>query len=238
MSVDCPECGESFDLIGQHWVFNEDHRPSLTQQQREIVTGLLMGDGSLDRGNKNPRLYVCMISPSYLKHLDKQFGILGTGVSLKMAAAESAKEKIERGFSQSVDPENYSDVYHWNTRCHPELHEFNWYGSGEKVWPNDITLTPTVLKHWFCGDGNWNNSGSNNHIRIGMSNEAENTDKVDSYFERADLPLPSNYDIYKYDDGRVDCNAEFTVDASTELWDYMGEPLPDFEYKWPKDFSR
>ena len=35
------------------------------------------------------------------------------------------------------------------------------------------------------------------------------------------------------DDSRRGCNARWTVDESKELFDYMGDPLPGFEYKWP-----
>jgi len=64
-----------------------------------------------------------------------------------------------------------------------------------------------------------------------MANEVNNTDKVNQLFENAGLLSPSNYDI-----SENNCIAEFTVDQSKELWQYMGEPLPDFEYKWPEEY--
>jgi len=99
------------------------------------------------------------------------------------------------------------------------------------VWPEKIELTPTVLKHWYCGDGNWNNGSCNNSIQISMANEKENTDKITQMFINVGLPAPSNYNI----SGKR-CAAQFTVEQSKELWEYMGEPLPDFEYKWPEQY--
>jgi len=69
-----------------------------------------------------------------------------------------------------------------------------------------------------------------------MANEIENTEKVGQMFENVGLPSPSNYNISERKDGSETCNAQFTVDQSKELWEYMGEPLPDFEYKWPRRF--
>lgn len=233
---ECHECGNEYKYIGSHWQGDCSHK-QLTQQQYEVTVGLLMGDGSLDRSSKNPYLRVGMISPNYLEYLDGAFGILGNGVSLMMTAEENAEAKRESGFRPNADAENYSDMYQWRSISHPELHEFaDWYSSGTKVWPGDIDLTPTVLKHWYCGDGGWNNSGGNNHIQISMSNEVDNTDKVDRYFERAGLPSPSNYNIQERSDGSVGCEAQFTVEQSRELLEYMGEPLPDFEYKWPDEY--
>jgi hypothetical protein len=235
--VDCPKCGEEYKNLGTHWRYSPSHRPELTQKQLEVTTGLLMGDGSVCSGGQNFRLKVKMISQNYLKYLDKVFACLATGVSLSQTAAESAKENRDSGFSPNAKEENYSDLYHWYTRSHPKFNKFReWYSSGEKVWPENIELTPTVLKHWYVGDGSYHNSRSKQYISIGMSNEVENIKKVSKYFTNVDLPKPSNYSVYQRDNGGKDCIAEWRVEDSYKLFDYMGEPLPDFEYKWPEKY--
>jgi len=236
----CPQCGTEYQRVATHWNRSSCQRPSFTNHQREIITGLLMGDGHIDRdNNRNPFLKCGMISPNYLKYIDGEFGIFGHGVSLKKTDKESAKQCRDRGFRPNAKAENYSDVYQWYSMRHPELQEFaEWYSTGTKVWPRDIELTPTVLKHWYCGDGSWNNSGENNCIRIAMANEVKNTDKVDQMFENVGLPSPSNYAISERKNGYKNCDAVFTVDQSKELWKYMGEPLPDFEYKWPEQYRK
>ena len=227
--VECPKCGEEYTHLGNHWQWNPSHRPELTENQLQVTTGLLMGDGSLNNSSKNCNLQSSMISPNYLKYLDDVFGCLGTGVSLKKTAAESAKHVRDNYFSPNAKEENYSDLYHWETRVHPKFNEFReWYSSGKKVWPENIELTPKVLKHWYCGDGCYANK---NKIKIGMANEMENTEKVSKYFTNIGLPEPSNYNIQK-----KNCEVYWTVEDSYKLWDYMGEPLPDFEYKWPEEY--
>jgi hypothetical protein len=199
-----------------------------------MVTGILMGDGSINRHRKNPYIQIGMISPNYLKYVAQQFGVLGSDVKIYRTAEELAKENRDSGFHPNADADDYSDMYRWQSMRHPELSEFaDWYSNGEKVWPEDIELTPTVLKHWYCGDGSWSNSSSANYIQIAMANEIKNTDKVDEIFKKSGLPSPNNYGIGKNQNENKICNALFTVEQSKELWEYMGEPLPDFEYKWP-----
>jgi hypothetical protein len=41
----CPDCGESFKSVGHHWRYSPSHRPDITSKQKEILTGLVMGDG-------------------------------------------------------------------------------------------------------------------------------------------------------------------------------------------------
>jgi len=235
----CSQCGNEYQRVATHWNQSSGcvYR-NFTKNQREVIVGLLMGDGCVDNSDgKNPRLVANMISSNYLKYVDEKFGIFSNGVSLSKTAAENAKKNRETGFNPKAKEENYSDIYRWYSIRHPELEEFDsWYNSRQKLWPEDIELTPTVLKHWYCGDGHWENSGTSNYINISMSNEVENTEKVDSIFENVGLPSPDNYKIYERCSGRVDCDARFTVDQSHKLWQYMGEPLPDFEYKWPEEY--
>lgn len=197
-----------------------------------------MGDGCVNKQAKNPHIMCGMVSQNYLKYIDNIFGCLGNGVSLHKTAKESAKQCKNRGFSPNAKEENYSDIYQWRSRSHPKLQKFaDWYSTGKKVWPKDIKLTPTVLKHWYCGDGHWKNKDGDNYIIISMSNEVENQHKIDKMFENVGLPTPSNYNISKQQkSNNKKCDAKWTVDQSKELWDYMGKPLPDFYYKWPEQY--
>jgi len=234
--VACPECGEEYKRLGSHWVYNPSHRPNFTQQQKEVITGLLMGDGSINESNKNPRIVSNMISKNYLEYIDNIFACLGTGVSLVRTAKDSAKQNRDRGFRPNAKEENYSDVYRWESRSHPHLQKWaDWYSTGEKVWPKDIELTPTVFKHWYCCDGYWANKNSKNCIEVSMANEINNRNKINKMFKNVSLPSPSNYVISEIK-GVEACTATWTVEQSKELWEYMGEPLPDFHYKWPERY--
>jgi len=236
MSKICEECGDSFKSIGQHWAKSSCNYKSFTDKQIKIITGLLMGDGCINKFSKgNPRLKCCTISKNYLKYLDSEFANLVNGVRLDRTAKDKAEENRRSGFGESAKEENYSELYEWNTVCHPELERFvEWYSSGKKQWPEEIKLTPITLKHWYCGDGSYHNSSTNNYITIAISNEYKNTDKISKMFERVNLPVPDRYSSYENTYGTIDCELAFSTKNSKIIWEYMGKPLPDFEYKWPK----
>jgi hypothetical protein len=67
---------------------------------------------------------------------------------------------------------------------------------------------------------------------IDVPEDAENENKISSYFKQADLPLPSNYCTQE----NKEFNIQFSNSQSEELWEYMGDPLPDFQYKWPEEY--
>jgi hypothetical protein len=231
--VVCPECGDSFKKIGNHWQHNS-HRPNLTDKQYEVSVGLLMGDGCLGRNSQNPFLKVAMITRDYLEYLDDLFGIHGTGVKHKWTPEEAAEQIVDRGFHCEANPKDYHNVYTWNTRVHPDFSELNWYTSNGKTWPEDITLTPTVLKHWYVSDGSWNNKGPRNRLSIAASNEVGNEDKIRSMFSRSGLPEPSNFRVQERQDGSKKMDMRFTSSDTDTLLDYMGQSLPGFSYKFPQ----
>jgi hypothetical protein len=229
MSATCPECDSEYKSLGNHWRYNPEHRPELSDYQKDVVTGLLMGDGSLDSRDGNPILTVEMVNKEYLEELDRIFGVLSTGVKHKSSAEEEAKRALHSGFEATGDPSNYSDKYRLRTRSLPDLKEFNWYTTGEKIWPSDIKLTQTVLKHWYAGDGSLNNNGSRFYLEIHCSNEIDNKDKIGSYFDDIGISI----DRWRDDNyGKRRGAVVFNKESAEKLLSYMGDPLPGFEYKW------
>lgn len=236
MSNICNDCGDEYQRIGQHWAMSSCEPLQLSDEQKQIVTGLMMGDGTISRSNKGTcRIEANMISKEYLEYLDSQFPLYGSGVRLVNSAEENAKRDRESGFNPSAEADDYSDTYRWTTVTSTTFDAFgDWYDSGEKVWPSDIELTPTVLKHLYCGDGYYRDDDRHDNITISMNNEKGAKEKVAQMFEDADLPVPRWVEYSER--GRDDCTARFSKDESTELLEYMGEPLPGFEYKWPTSF--
>lgn len=221
----CPSCGNKYDSLGQHWRMNSECRKTISSDTKKILTGILMGDGSITgKDSGNPSMKIEMKNREYLQFLIESTDWIFTG---KMS-------------------DNISDSYTIQTICHPDMEEYaDWYSSGEKVFPDDINLTPDVLKHWYVCDGSLNRAGGNvgnPRIILYMSNEYKNTDKIDSYFKSAGLPTPSNYvtrerERHYNDETYIACSAQFTVDASKELWEYMGEAPDGFDRKWPKNLK-
>jgi hypothetical protein len=213
--------------LGIHYGHEPDHRKPLSNKQKEVVTGLLMGDGSINRQSKSPRLRAEMTAKAYLEYLDSKFPHISCGVTQSRSASEQAESHRESGFNNSASGNNYSDCYWWETMTHQDFDEFaDWYNTGNKVFPESLELTPTVLKNWYVCDGGVNNKS----IRIYVGNERNNKSKIESYF--LDIGIGS-LKWSEVDRGsRSHTSINFSVEDSEKLFEYMGEPLPGFEYKW------
>lgn len=238
--VVCPSdgCGSEWEQVAIHWHSNPTHRPSLTMRQHEIIRGLVMGDGSVFRKSANPNIEVSMTDPYYLRYLQDQFGILGTGCSLSETGDELAMRQYEIGYDNELRSGAYSDIYSWRTRTHPEFQRYaNWYSSGEKVWPDDIVMAPRTFKHWYCCDGTLNKKSESYAIRISMNNEAGNKEKVRGYFDDSILPEPDSWFEYDVGDYDVNCEARWYYEKSKEIFHKIGAPLPGFINKWPDEIS-
>lgn len=238
---ECHECGERYKTLGQHWGASDCTKPEFSHKQHEMIAGILMGDGSIAYHYDNPTLHISVIKKEYLDYINKKFGNLALGVNKRSEAKELAKKNRDSGFSPDAKAENYSDIYRLTTTAHHELKQYaDWYSTGKKVFPESIDLTPTTLKHWYCCDGTMDTWYGNKRIRISAGNEKNNKDKIRGYFSGANLPEPklscfeSNSSQYNHTKMQIG----FTVEETKEVFNYMGEPLPGFEYKWPDSGSR
>jgi len=238
MSVVCPLCDKEYQEIGKHWYGSKCDYPEISKEQKEVIAGILMGDGTVSAfgENSNPKLSCGMINKEYLEYLNEEvFPILGNKVFLKRSGEEQATWHRESGFRPGADASKYQDIFAWYTRNHPGLDEFaDWYSSGEKVFPNDLEMTPLVMKHWFVGDGHFEtNEYSIGRVSISTSNELNNKSKIGRYFTSIGFD-----DFYwktsERQDGTKSGSINFSTELTEDIFDYMGEPLPGFEYKWPK----
>lgn len=218
----CPACGAEKSHIGKHFALSDCGYPEIDAETLEILTGLLMGDGNISQPNSgNCTFRLSMINKKFLDHLDNQLGWLSNGVKLSKTAEQSSKSSI--GYK---NPDNYSDVYRLNTTAHPKFNEMReWYDSGEKMYPNDLQLTPRILEMWYVSDGSLNTTDASPSANIRVWNERNRPDLIKSLF--SDTPI--NSFTFSEDEGRI----YFTVDGTSQLMSYIGHnPLPGFEYKY------
>lgn len=206
----CPTCNDWYAELGNHWSYNDDHRPSLSEHQIEVITGLLMGDGTInDQDGIQPRFKVSMVTEEFINYVnDEIFPTLGTGV-------------------REVPPgENSVQIqYECATAVHPELEQFrDWYSSGQKVFPHNIDLSPTVLKMWWVSDGHLHQyDGHQTYPVITSLNEIENKQKIESYFN--DIGISIRRFTWK----------DIVIDHTDTqaFFSHIGSPAPGFEHKWP-----
>jgi len=184
---------------------------SVSKRQHEILTGILMSDGWASYGNprKTAKIQVDMITEEFITWLKEQMGDVCGDI-----------------YQREPNNKKHKTQYRLSTRCLEEFVQYReWYSSGEKVWPEDIKLTPLTLKMLFVGDGTAakTHSGSK-FIKICLKKERENKEKIEKMFERVGFEVKwHGYSI------------RFTVQESRDIWEYMGSPPPGFEYKWPEN---
>ena len=195
------------------------------QKIREIIKGLLMGDGSIDIGDGNCEacLRVGMANKPFLDWLDKTYlSEISRGVRHKCTPEEGAKNVRKTGFRPNAKAENYSHIYELSTRRLPDLSKIHkeWYSNnGSKYYPNNLELTPLSTKMWYCGDGGINITG--NYCSIKCSNESKRVQYIKNLFDDINIDIT-------FKNGVIRINKK----QSPKLLHYMGKAPIGFEYKW------
>jgi hypothetical protein len=223
----CRNCNQEYKNIGMHWAKSSCDYPEFSDRQREIATGVLMGDGCINRSSTNPFLLVEMTNYQFLSWLECEFQELCTGVQLRFTAEESAKRNRDSGFRPNASAEDYKDKYLWQTRSLPCLNSLSdWYSSGEKRFPETLTLTPLITRCWYVRDGSLDNADKSRRPRakIRCDNESDRRDFLSRLF--SDIGL----DPTVSDRGEI----RFGADSTEAFFDWIGwDPVHGFDYKWP-----
>lgn len=223
----CNSCEEQYKRLAQHWALSDCEPQKFTDEQKEILTGLVMGDATVANRGKNPYIQVIMTNKKYLEQLSKKFKHLSSDVNLSQTASESANSDLKTGFNEKASAKNYKDVYSWRTITHEQNKVFSeWYSDEGKQFPHDIELSSTTLKHWYVCDGGLVGHKKDT-IGISVVNESNSKSKIDDLFRRKDLPTPSHYN-----ESENRCKAVWTKQDSKKLFNYMGEPVTGFAYKF------
>lgn len=106
---------------------------------KELIDGLLLGDGSLDKRNKNARYRHSCKHREYIEFIINElsrFNIVTNTIYDK-----------DNGYGTGR-------VYQCYSLVSTELttHHSRWYNNRRKVLPDDVELTKLSLLHWYIGD--------------------------------------------------------------------------------------
>lgn len=211
----CPECSSKYKELGSHWQWKPNHRPSLSEKQREIIIGSLLGDGDYDVDGEYFR-WQDMITHPYLDWISDQFGVLVSDV-------------MDRGCRNC----GWKSTFTLKTRPMEELGfcldwGYSKNGFSPKL-PNGIGLTPTILKTWYCSDGCvcWGNGGFV-RVEIGCKTHIHEEGILSKMFDDIglDVTFSSPHIIIPKSQTEV-------------FFDYIGAPPSGseagFAYKWEYD---
>jgi hypothetical protein len=143
----CAQCGTEYQSLSQHWSRSQscEHR-SLSDHQREIVRGLLLGDGSLEA---NDLAYLRCASKrlEHLQWVSDELGWLARGVTY-----------------------DSSDTYRLRTMSHPNLGR---YWTWMEAPSTGYSLTPTAARVWYACDGTLSFGGSSDVPQVVFSATAD-----------------------------------------------------------------
>lgn len=203
----------------------EELNNSIGDRKDDIFKGILMGDAWIDKEeNKAAGLRIESVTKEFLEWLESVLGDVVSSLKKKNSAGELAEKNRSNGYI--VNEENYNDVYILRTRKIKYFNKLNsWYDSGEKRFP-EMELTPTILKMWYICDGSFANS---RYPVVYSSNEKDRKEFILDMFK--DTPL--NPSFHNGGGGAI----QFKTSESDTFFEYIGEPVPGFEYKWPEEFK-
>jgi hypothetical protein len=132
----------------------------LTPYINDVIIGELLGDGSIYKsGNISGGFTYSTSKKKYLEWL--YLGIFKNhGIDIMEEGIKDVIIKPREGFSQI----NESICYKARTLAYWQFGLFRkkWFPDGIKIVPDDIKITPTVLLHWYLGDGSLHRKKGNN----------------------------------------------------------------------------
>jgi hypothetical protein len=214
----CLFCEDKYYNLSRHWASSPSHRPEYSEKQKEIMIGILMSDGWVSErvGGRKSRFQCEMVEKEYIKYLKEVFGVLCNEIT-------------------EINKETDQDIYRLSWKPHSFIDELSqWYSTGEKIWP-EIEITPTILKHYYVGDGHLFERGGedvNSRVELSMANESGNLEKVKRIFSPF---TDDDFSVYKgqYGNEKGSLELNFTVEGTEKFFKYIGEEEVDgFEYKW------
>lgn len=226
----CHGCGGEYKRIAQHWAMSDCSYPEITDEQWDILTGFMLGDGSLGTVGKHPHISIKSTCFSMVSEVSLVLPNITNNILLSRTSMEVAKRDTDREFQSGiVDPEDRLDIYEINTKCHPDLIEFRtWYSSGEISFPRDLSVGKIALKYWFASDGAlcFDNRCDSSYCQITSVNEANRPEAIVNVIEE-----------HGFDVNHVEGHFQFRIPAAQtpEFLEYIGPPPSGLEYKWEID---
>jgi len=217
--MECESCGAEYAQISNHWRQSDCEYPTIDQETMGMLRGLLMGDGHI----KNRYMSVTSVTEPFLEWLDSELGVLSNGHTLSATASELAERNRHAGYN--VNEDNYNDQHVFRTVSHPEIGEMRdvWYGTGEKRFPDDLELTPTTARMWYVTDGHYADSRGKRRPLVSFA--VSNEDHRGAY-------LRSLFAQQGFDATLSGHSLRLSADHSEKFLNWIGKPVPGFEYKW------
>lgn len=205
----------------------------LSDIQKEVLYGALLGDGSLitHKHGKNSYFSYTSKSRQHVEYVISYFSqyITKTGI----CDTSYYDERTNKTYYRSIAKTWSNDVFTQEKQ--------HWYPHGKKIIPNDLILTPLTCLIWYIGDGCISHNKRTQNIKLATQcfskQEQENIlipqlKDFDASLMKADVSKNGEQQYFIYIPKR----------KIKKFIDYIGPcPIEDYQYKWEyeeyKNFS-
>jgi len=168
------------------WNNTKSNFAPLTDLQKEIITGCLLGDAQLCLGERclHPYLKIQrkLTDRPYLEWQYNKFANISSNIK-------------ETSYFDDRTNKRYYSCY-FLTYAHPDLLSIynKWYPN-KKIVPSDIILTPLIVAIWFADDGYIRHFGKN-ELRLSLATDGFSHDDVLLLSKLLEDKLGKTYFIY------------------------------------------
>jgi hypothetical protein len=211
--VECPSCEKKTEQLMNHVYASHNSVPEMSKEKREIAIGCLLGDGCVNRNG------VLTLTNTNLGFLEKTQEVMRPWSGSINKIHKSGESTFLNG--KKITPTK--DCYNLTFHRHPFIKDLrSWYSSGKKEFPSNLSLSPNMVKWWYCGDGSlsWNNY-SNAFAVITTHLQKHRIEYLESLFSEVGLEASVHNQ-----------HIRFTATETKRFLEYINEPIPGFEYKW------
>jgi hypothetical protein len=181
---------------------------------KELLDGLLLGDGSLDFRGQGVRYRHTCKHKEYLEWLKSKMMNYGIEFTPNIY-------KKPNGYGTGVGYQIYST----NQDCLKDYY-YRWYtNNGKKTVPNDLEITPVLLNQWYIGDGGFDSDkGYLRQIQIAAHSFT---------FQERDFLVKKLIELGFKASNRKKGLICISKKSIQDFLDYMGpSPVECYAYKW------
>jgi len=220
----CPSCNGWYQSTTLHWSRGSCPYPEISDETMELLKGMLMGDSSITTCGKYPFQRIRLTNLTFLRALQERLGWLVGDLGQYKTCVQMARV-LRESLDSQTQPEDGRDYYGLKTRRHPQLEQFaGWYdGERGKVFPSDLSLTPTGLAMWYASDGglNWSKYGTAPRVEFTSLNESDRPEAIRGVLEEYGWTVRQSGKSFR-----------LSTEDTEDFFETIGEPVLGFEYKW------
>ena len=200
----------------------------LTELQKEVLDGIMLGDGCLYKPkaspNQNAQLIYLSKSEQHVKFVGQYFeNILSDeGYTYRKIFDKRTNKYYEQNKFRTIHCTGLTEQYK------------RWYPNGKKIIPNDLILTPLKCLMWYIRDGSISLNGSHRTQAIRFSTDCFEIIQQETIL----IPQLQNFNAVLYKSsknkqGKTVYNIRIPHKSIRTFLEYIGEcPFLDYTYKW------